>query len=204
MALHWAGMPRAPLTGGYTHTEQRELVPEFAGAAAGLITQGVLSLRCNSASYPQDSDYAVASGNLDHVFRDPATWIWDPQQPSRIDSHSVGAFEALVTNATSAARSRAVLLAAAINGSPNVWCPAGHDGRHGTRPADREPESVGADAIVLFDRLSSTDLNTAPITHPAQKQALADVLSRFEWAADTDRSRGCLERRRCVAKLIQR
>lgn len=29
-----------------------------------------------------------------------------------------------------------------------------------------------ADAIVLFDWLASTDLNTVPITHPAQKQAL--------------------------------
>jgi hypothetical protein len=43
-----------------------------------------------------------------------------------------------------------------------------------------------ADAIVLFDWLNTIDLNTVPITHPAQKQALADVLSRFEWAADTD------------------
>jgi hypothetical protein len=43
-----------------------------------------------------------------------------------------------------------------------------------------------ADAIVLFDWLKSTDLNTVPITHPAQKQALADLLSRFEWAADDD------------------
>jgi hypothetical protein len=43
-----------------------------------------------------------------------------------------------------------------------------------------------ADAVVLFDWLMSTDLNTVPITHPAQKQALADLLSRFEWAADTD------------------
>ena len=43
-----------------------------------------------------------------------------------------------------------------------------------------------ADAIVLFDWLMSTDLNTVPITHPAQKQALADLLSRFEWAADVD------------------
>ncbi len=37
-----------------------------------------------------------------------------------------------------------------------------------------------ADAIVLFDWLMSTDLNTVPITHPAQKQALADLLSRIE------------------------
>ncbi|MEO3858488.1 hypothetical protein ABGB08_26540 [Acrocarpospora sp. B8E8] len=43
-----------------------------------------------------------------------------------------------------------------------------------------------ADAVVLFDWLMTTDLNTVPITHPAQKQALADVLSRFEWAADVD------------------
>ncbi|MGW1675383.1 hypothetical protein [Streptomyces sp. NPDC002324] len=43
-----------------------------------------------------------------------------------------------------------------------------------------------ADAIVLFDWLMSTDLNAVPITHPAQKQALADLLSRFEWACDVD------------------
>jgi hypothetical protein len=41
-----------------------------------------------------------------------------------------------------------------------------------------------ADAIVLFDWLMSTDLNTVPIRHPAQKQALADLLSRLEY--DTD------------------
>ncbi|WP_197499639.1 hypothetical protein [Mycobacterium sp. 1245852.3] len=43
-----------------------------------------------------------------------------------------------------------------------------------------------ADAIVLFDWLARADLNTVPITHSAQKQALADLLSRFEWAADAD------------------
>ncbi|MER5320088.1 hypothetical protein [Streptosporangium roseum] len=43
-----------------------------------------------------------------------------------------------------------------------------------------------ADAIVLFDWLNNTDLNTVPITHPARKQALADVLSGFDWAADVD------------------
>ncbi|ASL12220.1 hypothetical protein U8D42_28825 (plasmid) [Mycobacterium europaeum] len=43
-----------------------------------------------------------------------------------------------------------------------------------------------ADAIVLADWLAHTDLNTVPVTHPAQKQALADLLSRFEWAADED------------------
>ncbi|WP_370127186.1 hypothetical protein [Streptacidiphilus sp. EB103A] len=32
----------------------------------------------------------------------------------------------------------------------------------------------------------STDLDAVPITHPAQKQALADLLSRLEWAADAD------------------
>ncbi|SEF47735.1 hypothetical protein SAMN05216223_10163 [Actinacidiphila yanglinensis] len=43
-----------------------------------------------------------------------------------------------------------------------------------------------ADAVVLFDWLTSTDLDSVPITHPAQKQALADLLSRLEWAADSD------------------
>jgi hypothetical protein len=38
-----------------------------------------------------------------------------------------------------------------------------------------------ADAIVLFDWLMSTDLDTVPITHPAQKQALADLLARLEY-----------------------
>lgn len=39
-----------------------------------------------------------------------------------------------------------------------------------------------SDAIVLFDWLMSTDLSTVPITHPAQKQALADLLARLEEA----------------------
>ena len=42
-----------------------------------------------------------------------------------------------------------------------------------------------ADAIVSFDWLTSTDLDSVPVTHPAQKQALADLLLRLEWAADT-------------------
>ena len=43
-----------------------------------------------------------------------------------------------------------------------------------------------SDAIVLFDWLMSTDLNTVPITHPAQKQALADLLTRLEESVDTN------------------
>ncbi|RSO09150.1 hypothetical protein DMH26_02010 [Streptomyces sp. WAC 05379] len=39
-----------------------------------------------------------------------------------------------------------------------------------------------SDAVVLFDWLMSTDLNSVPITHPAQKQALADLLARLEEA----------------------
>ncbi|GAA1593361.1 hypothetical protein GCM10009678_89490 [Actinomadura kijaniata] len=41
-----------------------------------------------------------------------------------------------------------------------------------------------ADAVVLFDWLASTDLDTVPVTHPAQKQALADLLASLE--TDTD------------------
>ena len=37
-----------------------------------------------------------------------------------------------------------------------------------------------ADAVVLFDWLMTVDLNTVPINHPAEKQALADLLSRLE------------------------
>ncbi|MGW0984312.1 hypothetical protein ACWD33_26255 [Streptomyces xiamenensis] len=41
-----------------------------------------------------------------------------------------------------------------------------------------------ADAVVLFDWLASIDLNTVPVSHPAQKQALADLATALEW--DTD------------------
>jgi hypothetical protein len=41
-----------------------------------------------------------------------------------------------------------------------------------------------ADAVVLFDWLNSVDLNTVPIEHPAQKQALADLLTRLEHETD--------------------
>ncbi|MGX7678695.1 hypothetical protein ACSMXN_07330 [Jatrophihabitans sp. DSM 45814] len=45
-----------------------------------------------------------------------------------------------------------------------------------------------ADAVVLFDWLMTVDLNAVPITHPAEKQALADLLSRLEESdvADVD------------------
>ena len=41
-----------------------------------------------------------------------------------------------------------------------------------------------ADAVVLFDWLMSTDLDSVPVTHPAQKQALADLLTRLEHETD--------------------
>jgi hypothetical protein len=41
-----------------------------------------------------------------------------------------------------------------------------------------------ADAVVLFDWLMRTDLNTIPIEHPAEKQALTDLLSRIEGYTD--------------------
>jgi len=41
-----------------------------------------------------------------------------------------------------------------------------------------------SDAVVLFDWLMSTDLNSVPSTHPAQKQALADLLTALERATD--------------------
>ena len=41
-----------------------------------------------------------------------------------------------------------------------------------------------SDAVVLYDWLLSVDLNSVPITHPAQKQALVDLLTRLESETD--------------------
>jgi hypothetical protein len=41
-----------------------------------------------------------------------------------------------------------------------------------------------SDAVVLFDWLMSVDLDTVPITHPAEKQALADLLTWLEQETD--------------------
>ena len=41
-----------------------------------------------------------------------------------------------------------------------------------------------SDAVVLFDWLMSADLNAVPITHPAEKQGLADLLTRLEHETD--------------------
>lgn len=41
-----------------------------------------------------------------------------------------------------------------------------------------------ADAVVLFDWLQTTDLNTIPQTHPSQKQALTDLFTRLEGFTD--------------------
>jgi hypothetical protein len=37
-----------------------------------------------------------------------------------------------------------------------------------------------SDAVVLFDWLMTVDLDAVPIAHPAEKQALADLLARLE------------------------
>jgi hypothetical protein len=41
-----------------------------------------------------------------------------------------------------------------------------------------------SDAVVLFDWLMTVDLDTVPVTHPAEKQALADLLNRLEGYTD--------------------
>ena len=81
MALRWAGASNAPLAGGYARSDQRELVPQFAAAAAGLIARGVLGLRCGSGGPARDSDQAVTRADLGRVLRDPTTWIWDAREP---------------------------------------------------------------------------------------------------------------------------
>lgn len=41
-----------------------------------------------------------------------------------------------------------------------------------------------ADAIVLFDWLMTVDIESVPITHRAEKQALTDLLARLEQETD--------------------
>ena len=49
------------------------------------------------------------------------------------------------------------------------------------KPIPKVPLSLWrSDAVVLFDWLMTVDLNTVPITHPAEKQALADLLTQLE------------------------
>ncbi len=50
-----------------------------------------------------------------------------------------------------------------------------------------------ADAVVLFDWLNETDFDAIPITHPAQKQALLDLLARFEQDTDLPWTAGAAE-----------
>ncbi|MFL6062689.1 MAG: hypothetical protein ACJ72E_15785 [Marmoricola sp.] len=52
---------------------------------------------------------------------------------------------------------------------------------------ESEPGFVGLriwdrSALVLMDWLLTTDENALPYTHPAQKQALRDLLTAVEWA----------------------
>jgi hypothetical protein len=41
-----------------------------------------------------------------------------------------------------------------------------------------------ADAVVMFDWLMSVDLDAVPFSHPAEKQALRDLLTRLEHETD--------------------
>jgi hypothetical protein len=50
------------------------------------------------------------------------------------------------------------------------------------------------DAVALYDWLAATDLNSMPTSHPAQRRTLADLLSRFEWAADSAVTESTLRR----------
>jgi hypothetical protein len=41
-----------------------------------------------------------------------------------------------------------------------------------------------ADAIVLFDWLKTLDIDSVPVTHRAEEQALTDLLTRLEHETD--------------------
>ncbi|RYF52420.1 MAG: hypothetical protein EOO27_28595 [Comamonadaceae bacterium] len=62
-------------------------------------------------------------------------------------------------------------------------------GRHASisRMEEPEPSFTGLrvwdrSVLVLMDWLLTTDENSLPVTHPAQKQALRDLLTAIEWA----------------------
>jgi hypothetical protein len=58
-----------------------------------------------------------------------------------------------------------------------------------------------ADAVVLFDWLMTVDLDAVPITHPSEKQALADLLARLEETHVREATQGAIdEARREVAR----
>lgn len=81
-ALRWEGAPDAPLVGGYSSAEERALIPGFADAAAGLISQGILRVRRIAGDYlDEEVDPVVDFGDLDGVLRDPGTWIRETQKP---------------------------------------------------------------------------------------------------------------------------
>ena len=42
------------------------------------------------------------------------------------------------------------------------------------------------EALVLFDWLMTVDLEAIPVAHPAQKQALMDLLNQLEQSVRTD------------------
>ena len=64
----------------------------------------------------------------------------------------------------------------------------GREPRRSVQPMTDIPKVAIAlwrsDAVVLYDWLLSVDLNSVPITHPAQKQALVDLLTRLESETD--------------------
>ena len=47
-----------------------------------------------------------------------------------------------------------------------------------------EVSLLPADAVVLYDWLTSVDLDAVPVTHPAQRQALTELLHRLEQDVD--------------------
>lgn len=85
MALRWSGADEAPLKGGYTYAEQRELVPLFAAAAVRLAARGVLTVRrASQGSGPEDTDQTLTHAELERVLRDPVLWIWDAREQARL------------------------------------------------------------------------------------------------------------------------
>lgn len=61
---------------------------------------------------------------------------------------------------------------------------SGKIGEMEQRPITVRLDLGRSDAVVLFEWLMTVDLNAVPITHPAEKQALMDLLTCIEDETD--------------------
>jgi hypothetical protein len=152
--------PSQPLTAtGFLFGETRDSVDTLADALEGQRVLGSLGLKTLSRSSQMAADRELATvvrNLLDIDLGEIVVEGW-------------GKYAALTATAK-----RTI----AVPDSAEVVAVATHRITSTHRPSVSEPHR--SDAVALFDWLMSVDLDALPITHPAEKQALADLLTRLE------------------------